>query len=82
MDLQNQGCQVLAVPARMGRAIRFRGPVGFLELDPEKFGFHSRELHGRWTLDTMASATLWIDWTQVEEFYSSDLESEMSVEVI
>jgi len=83
LALQRLGCRALPVQGPSSFALFFRGPVGFLELPEGQSGVHSREMHDRWTLESMVEATLWVDWGRIEVLpVGGVFDSGVSVEVL
>ena len=81
--LQKRGCRFLAVPGPEHLAIYVHTPAGILELPLLEFGIHSRDLHGRWTVETVTEATLWLNFGRIHTFQIEDVEaSGVSVEVL
>lgn len=81
--LQKHGCRTLAVPGPEYLAIYVPAPAGILELPLLEFGIHSREMHGRWTVEAVTEATLWLDVLSISSFRIEDAStSGVSVEIL
>jgi hypothetical protein len=81
--LQKHGCRTLAVPGPEYLAIHVHAPAGTLELPLLEFGIHSREMHGRWTVESVTKATLWLKSDLISTFRIEDIQtSGVSVEVL
>lgn len=81
--LQKHGCRTLSVPGPEHLALYVNEPAGILELPLLEFGVHSREMHGRWTIETVTEATLWLNLAAISAFRIEDVEtSGASVEVL
>lgn len=81
--LQGRGCRVLATPGAEHIAIYVNAPAGILEVPLQEFGIHSREMHGRWTVETVTEATLWLNFEALQAFRIEDVNiSGVSVEVV
>jgi hypothetical protein len=81
--LQKNGCRTLAVPGPEYLAIHVLAPAGILEMPLLEFGIHSREMHGRWTVEAVTEATLWLTLGTISTFRIEDINpSGVSVEVL
>lgn len=81
--LQKRGCRTLAVPGPDYVSVYVNSPAGILELPLLEFGIHSREMHGRWTIETVTEATLWLNVWAISAFMVEDTQaSGFSVEVL
>jgi hypothetical protein len=83
MALQRMGCLALPVPGPDNMALNLQGPAGILELPESNFGLNSRDLHGRWTVEAVTNATLWVNWEVIHVVsISGDFAPDPRVEVI
>jgi hypothetical protein len=81
--LKGHGCRVLPAPGPDNLAVYLFEPAGILDIPEDRFGVHSREMHGRWTLESVTEATLWINPGLVRTFRIKDVSvSGVSVEVL
>lgn len=81
--LQKRGCRTLAVPGPDYLAIYTHASAGILELPLLDFGLHSREMHGRWTIEAVTEATLWLNVWAISAFRIEDINtSGLSVEIL
>lgn len=83
VTLQKNDCRALAVPGPEYLAIHVLAPAGILELPLLEFGVHSREMHGRWTVESVTEAILWLNFGVISTFRIEDTNtSGISVEVL
>jgi hypothetical protein len=83
LALQKQGCLVLPVPGPDNVALCLHEQAGTLELPGDRFGLNSRDLHGRWTVEAVTNATLWVNWEVISVvLISGDFTPDPRVEVI
>jgi len=81
--LQKRGCRTIAVPGPDYLAIYTHSSAGILELPLLDFGLHSREMHGRWTIEAVTEATLWLNVWAISAFRIEDITtSGLSVEIL
>jgi hypothetical protein len=81
--LSSYGCRTLAVPGPEYLAIYVPAPAGILELPLLEFGIHSREIHGRWTIEAVTDATLWLNLGVIQALrIEGVVASGVSVEVL
>jgi hypothetical protein len=81
--LKSYGSRVLAAPGPSDLAVYLFEPAGILDIPEHRFGIHSREMHGRWTLEAVTEATLWVNFGLARTFRIKDVDvSGVSVEVL
>ena len=81
--LQRHGCRFLSVPGPEHLAIYVHERAGVLELPENHFGLSSRDLHGRWTVEAVTEATLWLNFGVIQTFRIEDVQaSGIAVEVL
>ena len=81
--LRSQGCHVLPAPGPDNLTVYLSEPAGILDIPEDRFGIHSREMHGRWTLEAVTEATLWVNLGVSQVFRIKDVStSGVYVEVL
>lgn len=82
--LMDRGCRVFPVSGPPNVVVRLTREAGYLgKFDESKIGTNHRELHDRWTVESVAEMTLHVYWDFVDTFrVLGDFTSGVSVEVV
>jgi hypothetical protein len=81
--LMDRGCRVFPVNGPPNVVIRLSREIGYLELNEEKIGTNHREIHDRWTVESVAEVILHVYWDFVDTFkVPGDFTSGVSVGVV
>lgn len=79
----DRGVRVFPVNGPPNMAVHLVREVGYLEFDESKIGTNHRELHDRWTVESVAEVVLNIYWDFVDIFpVKGEFTSGVSVEVV
>lgn len=81
--LMGRGCRVFPVNGPSNIAVQLLREAGYLEFDASKIGTNHRELHDRWTVESVSEVTLHVYWGAINIFHVlGDFTSGSSVEVV
>jgi hypothetical protein len=81
--LMDRGCRVFPVNGPPNVAIQLLREAGYLEFDESKVGTNHRELHDRWTVESVAEVILHVYWDFINIFQVlGEFSSGVSVEAV